>query len=94
VRAVRIGIIGRDSSLLRQALELGEGAGHDARGTLDDAEALAWVRAGQVNALLIGGGVEPASRDALVAACEESDVRSVLVSGPGVLGDALLRLSS
>jgi hypothetical protein len=91
---VRIGIIGRDSSLLRHALDLAEGAGHDARGTLDDAEALAWVRSGQVAALLIGGGVEQAARDFLVAACAESGVRSVLVAGPGVLGDALLQLSS
>ncbi len=91
---MRIGIVGRSADLMRQALDLAEGAGHDARGTLADDEALAWVRGSQVAALLIGGGVEPASRDALTAACDEHGVRPVHVAGPGVLGDALLQLDA
>jgi hypothetical protein len=93
VRAVRIGIIGRDSSLLRHALDLAEGAGHDARGTLDDAEALVWVRQQQIGALLIGGGVEPEPRELLLSACADNDVRGVEVQGPASIGPILRGLA-
>jgi hypothetical protein len=91
---MRIGILGRDAALMREALDLAEGAGHDARGTLIDHEALAWVRGGQVAALLVGGGVEPTSRTVVMAECAKHGVRAVEIAGPGVLGHALNELAA
>ena len=90
---MKIGILGRDATLMREALDLAEGAGHDARGTLIDHEALAWVRGGQIAALLVGGGVEPTSRTVVLAECAKHDVQAVEIAGPGVLGHALAALT-
>ena len=93
VQDMRIGIVGRHPEILHGALALADEAGHDARGTLDDAEALAWVQQQQVAALLIGGGVEPEPRETLLAACEANDVRGVEVQGPANVGAILRGLS-
>ena len=93
VRDMRIGIVGRHVEIMKGALALADEAGHDARGTLDDAEALLWVQQQQIGALLIGGGVEPEPRDTLLAACEQYDVRGVEVHGPANIGAILRGLS-
>ncbi len=85
--------MGRHAEIMKGALALADEAGLDARGTLDDDEALAWVQQQQIGALLIGGGVEPEPRDALLAACEENDVRGVEVHGPANVGAILRGLS-
>lgn len=90
---MKIGILGRNGDLLRDALDLAEGAGHDARGTLIDHEALAWVRSHHIQALLIGGGVEATSRKVMLAECAQNGVKAVEISGPGVLGHSLKELA-
>lgn len=85
--------MGRHAEIMRGALALADEAGHDARGTLDDDEALLWVQQQQIGALLIGGGIEPEPRDALLAACEQNDVRGVEVHGPANVGAILRGLS-
>lgn len=90
---MRIGIVGRHPEILRGALALADEAGHDARGTTTDAEALAWVSQQQITALLIGGGVEPEARETLLSACEANDVRGVEVHEPTNLGPILRGLS-
>ena len=45
--------MGRHVEIMKGALALADEAGHDARGTLDDAEALLWVQQQQIGALLI-----------------------------------------
>lgn len=82
--------MGRHAEIMKSALAVADEAGHDARGTLDEAEALVWVQQQQISALLIGGGVEPEPREQLLAACEQNDVRGVEVQGPASLG-AILR---
>ncbi|MCA0331168.1 MAG: hypothetical protein LCI03_14875 [Actinobacteria bacterium] len=90
---MKIGILGRNGDLLRDALDLAEGAGHDARGTLIDHEALAWVRSHHIQALLIGGGVEETSRKVMLAECAQNGVKAVEIAGPGVLGHSLKELA-
>jgi aryl-alcohol dehydrogenase-like predicted oxidoreductase len=90
---MRIGIVGRHPEILHGALALADEAGHDARGTTVDDEALAWVRQQQVVALLIGGGVELESRETLLSACEANDVRGVEVHEPSNLGGILRGLA-
>ena len=90
---MRIGIVGRHPEILQGALALADEAGHDARGTLDDNEALAWVHRQQISALLIGGGVELEPRELLLTACEENAVRGVEVHGPADVGPILRGLA-
>jgi len=86
---MRIGIIGRHPALLDTALDTARASGHAPVGTTSDAEATAWIEAGRIEALVIGGGVEPESRAALTAACTTSGVQVVDVFGPGHLRAAL-----
>lgn len=79
---MNIGVIGRHPAILERALALIGSHGHSARGTLIDAEALAWVRSRAVQCLLIGGGVDDPSRKALLDACTNHQVRAVEVFGP------------
>lgn len=90
---MRIGIVGRHAEIMKGALAVADEAGLEARGTLDDAEALAWVQQQQIGALLIGGGVEPEPRELLLAACADNDVRGVEVQGPASIGPILRGLA-
>ena len=90
---MRIGIVGRHAEIMKGALAVADEAGHDARGTLDDAEALVWVQQQQIGALLIEGGVPADVRDALLSACEDNDVRGVEVQGPASVGPILRGLA-
>lgn len=85
--------MGRHAEIMKGALALADEAGLDARGTLDDGEALVWVQQQQIGALLIGGGVEPEPRELLLQACEQNDVRGVEVQGPANVGAILRGLS-
>ena len=89
---MRIGIIGRHPGLLDTALDTARASGHAPLGTTSDAEAFAWIEAGRIDALVIGGGVEAASRAALTTACAASGVQVVDVFGPGNLRTALASL--
>lgn len=85
--------MGRHAEIMKGALAVADEAGLDARGTLDDAEALVWVQQQQIGALLIGGGVEPDARELLLAACDDNDVRGVEVQGPASIGPILRGLA-
>jgi hypothetical protein len=89
---MNIGIIGRHAHILSAAISQAQNLGHTAVGTHDDNIALAWLAAHTVDALVIGGGVEPASRAALVSACKERGVKPLEVFGPQGLTAALLSL--
>jgi hypothetical protein len=89
---MRIGILGRHASLMATAIVAAARSGHEARGTLEDADALAWIRDAAIHALVIGGGVEPASRRALLDACAQHGIRPVEIFGPTMLEDALRAL--
>jgi hypothetical protein len=90
---MRIGIIGRHQGILAGAIASAEELGHAAVGTTDDSEAMAWISAASIGALVIGGGVEQASRSALLAACTNAGIRPIEIFGPGNLRPALLALS-
>lgn len=89
---MKIGIIGRHSAMMETALAVAAETGHSAVGTMADAEALSWIAARAIEALVIGGGVEGGSRRALVEACTQHGVRAVEIFGPGNLRAALLEL--
>jgi hypothetical protein len=86
---VRVGVIGHHESLLQTALVKAGELGHVAIGTLEVAAALDWVEAKSVDALVIGGGVEPVTRRLLLAACRRSGVPGYEVFGPGNLQSTL-----
>jgi hypothetical protein len=56
---------------------------------LHDENALALIRSRAIDVLMIGGGVEAASRMLLLAACAERGVRPLEVFGPDKLQQAL-----
>jgi hypothetical protein len=89
---MRIGIIGRHESMLQTAVAKTRELGHAGVGTVDDAVALNWLEAKAVDALVIGGGVEPASRHILIEACSRSGVAAHEVFGPGNLERTLRSL--
>jgi DNA-binding NtrC family response regulator len=93
---IRIGILGRHRSMLDAALAFAAQRGFEARATTEDDEALAWITAGEIAALSIGGGVEDASRLRLLAACAQAGVQAIEVygmEGPRGLERALDALS-
>lgn len=59
-------VIARGQRRIDAVLAVLRGDGFDAAGTTDDDEALTLLAAGGVTALVIGGGVEQASREALI----------------------------
>ncbi len=89
---MELGIIGRHPDILQTALDTAARLGHVARGTLNDAEALAWVQSGAIAGLVIGGGVESTSRQQLLAACKQAGVRPIEVFGPANLDQVLAGL--
>jgi hypothetical protein len=89
---MNIGIVGRHPPTLETAMTTVARLGHAAKGALDDDEAVAWMRDGAIEVLVIGGGVEQASRRTLLEACAAHGVRPVEVFGPGSLEKALLEL--
>lgn len=80
--------------MMETALATAARLGHQARGTIDDAQALAWLQDRAIQALVIGGGVEEPSRSILLQACAQAGVRDVQVFGPGHLESALAALTS
>jgi hypothetical protein len=86
---MRIGIIGRQPALLQRAQHTVTARGHEAHPTVYDEDALALIRSRRIDALVIGGRVEAASRVLLLAACAEHGVRPEEVFGPDKLQQAL-----
>lgn len=78
--------------MMETALGVAAETGHVAVGTMTDAEAMGWIEARSIEALVVGGGVEPPSRRALGAACSQHGVRLVEIFGPGNLRGALVEL--
>ena len=89
---MHIGIIGRNPHLLASALAEARDLGHVASGTTSDEQALRWLSEGQVQALVIGGGVEALSRTVLIDACRTFHVLPIEVHGPHALRSALAAL--
>ncbi len=93
--AMRVGILGRHRAMLDAAMGLARERGFEALGTTEDAEALAWIDSGRIDALSIGGGVEAGSRAILLTACADAGVVALEVfglDGPNGLDAALARL--
>jgi hypothetical protein len=89
---MHVGIIGHHPGILTAAIATTEDLGHTAIGTTSDEEAMSWLAGKVVSALVIGGGVEPASRSMLLGACTQYGVRPVEVFGPDNLRAALASL--
>jgi hypothetical protein len=64
-------------ALIGQIVPLINAGGVTARGTTDDADAVSMIEAGGVSTLVIGGGVEPASRHRLKASADLKGVRVI-----------------
>jgi uncharacterized membrane protein len=76
-------VVARAQQVIDAVLAVLRGDGFDAEGITADDEALARLAAGDVTTVVIGGGVEPASRRALRQACSTHDVKII----EGALGD-------
>jgi hypothetical protein len=90
---MKIGIIGRHPGMMDTALATAARLGHEVQGTLEDAQALAWLQDRAIQALVIGGGVEEPSRHQLLQACTQAGVQAMQVFGPGHLESQLVALS-
>lgn len=58
-------VIGRERQVLDSVLAVLHDDGYQVHGTTSEAEALAWLSTSDVTTLIIGGGIEQASRDRL-----------------------------
>lgn len=76
-------IVARAQQVIDTVLTVLHGDGFDAEGTTADDAALARLAAGDVTTVVIGGGVEPASRQTLRQACTTHHVKVI----EGALGD-------
>jgi hypothetical protein len=82
---MKIGILGRQPAMMQRALALAAAAGHEAIGELSDAALARHLEGGALQALIIGGGVEPASREAMRALAATHGVRVLEPAGPDQL---------
>jgi hypothetical protein len=89
---MKIGILGRHPSMMARALALAAAAGHEAVGELTDEAMVRHVEGGSLQALLIGGGVESASREAMRALAATHGVRLLEPAGPGQLTELFAQL--
>ncbi len=92
VKRHRVLVVGRDPARMRRALRLLEEVKLDAVGALDDADAVAQIETGGFDAVLIGGGVEDASRAMLkeVAMSSPDHLPCVDVAGHRLIASAAL----
>lgn len=67
-RPARVLVVGRHADLMDRVLALVIADGHDAFGALTDEDAIARVTEDAPDLVVVGGGVEPASRAAIAAA--------------------------
>ena len=58
-------VIGRERQVLDSVLAVLHDDGYQVHGTTAEAEALVWLATNDVTTLIIGGGIEQASRDRL-----------------------------
>ncbi len=89
----RLGILGRQPAMLQAALAQARALGLVAQGSTDDDTVLGWITTRAIDALIIGGGVEAATRQRLEPACRAAGVRVVPVASPAMLGEALRALA-
>ena len=89
---MKIGILGRQPAMMQRALALAATAGHEAIGELSDAAMARHLEGGAVRALVIGGGVESASRGAMRALAATHGVRVLEPTGPDQLPRLLAAL--
>jgi hypothetical protein len=76
-------VVARAQQVIDTVLAVLRGDGFEAEGTTADDEALARLAAGDVTRVVIGGGVEPSSRQVLRQVCTSHDVKVI----EGALGD-------
>ncbi|GAA4530668.1 hypothetical protein [Amycolatopsis samaneae] len=77
-------LLGRDLATATRVAAAISAAGHPAEGVTTDEAALARIAEGDVAALVLGGGVEPPSREKMLAAARAGNI--TVVQGPR-LGD-------
>lgn len=90
---MNIGILGRQPALLARAIAAVADVGNVPFGTLSTEEALRLVTGGEVEAVLVGGGVEEPARTQVLAACRAHGVRGIEVRGPADLVNQLTTLA-
>ena len=86
---MRIGILGRHEPLLAQAIALVRMSGHEPVGTLSDAVLAGHITSGQVDAVVIGGGVEHDARGMATTLCAAN---GMIVLQPKGLEDLVAQL--
>ncbi|MFD9893142.1 hypothetical protein ACFWY9_27675 [Amycolatopsis sp. NPDC059027] len=75
-------LLGRNPRIVTKVVAAISAAGHSAEGMTTDEAALARIAEGDVSALILGGGVEPPSREKLLAAANAKGV--TIVQGPHI----------
>jgi|SRR5271165_1973272 len=70
-------VVARGKPLIERAVSLINSNGLAADGTTNDDEAASRIEAGQVSTLVIGGGVEQASRERLQILARQNGVRVI-----------------
>jgi hypothetical protein len=90
---MKVLILGRHTSIMKDVIESLAVEGFDAAGVFTDDDAVAAVESGDFQVFAIGGGVEAASRPALIEAAEYRGMNVLEIFGPGTLLPRLRELS-
>jgi len=70
-------VVARGERIIDRMISLMDADGIAAEGTLNDDDAVSKIEGGEISTLVIGGGVEPPSRDRLKAFANRSGVRVI-----------------
>jgi hypothetical protein len=70
-------VVARGKDLIGRIVPLINAGGVTARGTTEEDDAVSWIETGDISTLIIGGGVEPASRQRLRASANLKGVRVI-----------------
>jgi|SRR5215469_5433678 len=70
-------VVARGERIIDRMISLMDADGITAEGTLDDDDAVSKIEGGGISTLIIGGGVEPPSRERLKAFASRNSVRVI-----------------
>lgn len=89
---MKVLVLGRQQAIMDEILPLIQSEGFEAVGVLTDQEAIANLRNGNFNVVVVGGGIENDSREKIRLTATETNTKFLEIYGPNSLLPKLLEL--
>ena len=82
-------VVGRHPDIMARVLDKFDDRGIPTQGVFDDSDAMAAMLTGEYSHIVVGGGVEAESKEALREEADQLHMACIFVSGPGHIGEVI-----